>query len=138
MKSRDPPMPLGDAVEPVGQQLQIAGHGRAEDEQFRLVGHLAEVGPLVGEATIDLRQFGQTGRIDKQPVHAIEKVVAGGARQQPLVGQGLFGGEDFFRHDVEREPGRVGTRAQSLSARTPARRRPKAVRPLRRCWSVGR
>ena len=40
------PVPLGNAIEPVGEQLQLARHGRAEDQPLRLVRHLAEIEPL--------------------------------------------------------------------------------------------
>ena len=90
------PVPLGNAIEPVGEQLQIARHGRAEDQQLRLVRHLAEIEPLVDEAAVDLGQFGQPGRIDEQPVHGVQKIVARGAGQQPLLGQGLLGRRESF------------------------------------------
>ena len=102
------PVPLGNAIEPVGEQLQIARHGRAEDQQLRLVGHLAEIEPLVDEAAVDLGQLGQPGRIDEQPAHGVQKIVARGAGQQPLFGQGLLGAEDLFHHHVERKRCAVG------------------------------
>ena len=67
------PVPLGNAIEPVGQQLQLARHGRAEDQQLRLLRHLAEIEPLVDEAAIDVGQFGQPGRIDEQPATEFRK-----------------------------------------------------------------
>ena len=109
------PVPLGNAIEPVGEQLQVARHGRAEDQQLRLVGHLAEIEPLVDEAAVDIGQFGQPGRIDEQPVDGVQEIVARRAGQQPLFGQGLLGAEDLFHHHVERK--RARGRCRSLPSR---------------------
>ena len=66
-------VPLGNAIEPVGQQLQVARHGGVQDQQLRLMGHLAEIEVFVDEAAVDRRQFAQPGRIDEQPIHRAEK-----------------------------------------------------------------
>ncbi len=61
-------VPLGNAVEPMGQELQIARHRRVEDQQLRLPGDLAEVEPLVDETAVEVGQFAQPGGIDEQSV----------------------------------------------------------------------
>ena len=75
---------LGDPVERVGEQVDLAGESALHHRALALVGDLVEVGRPAGEPGVDAVEGASARRIHEQPVQQIEEFITGGAVQRPL------------------------------------------------------
>ena len=80
-------MLLRDAVEPMAEHAQLGRHGRLHDQPLRLVDDLGEGRPLADEARVDPFHSAGLLAIDEDAVQAVEKFVARGAEDRPVIGQ---------------------------------------------------
>ena len=103
------PVALADAVEHVGQDIQLAGHRGVHDQPLGVVEEIVEGAGLAGRPAVDLAHAPGVGVGDEHPVYLIEEVVAGGAVDRPVRGQPFAARQDLFGDDVERSrPGSAG------------------------------
>ncbi len=106
------PVPLREAVQPVGQHVQLAGHADAQDELLAAIGDLAEGHAQAGEALVHLVHRALVALIDEQAVQHHEEVVAARALHRPLRQRSRR------RRESSRPRRRADGRACSTSGRT--------------------
>src|SRR5690606_14612135 len=74
-----PGVPLADAVEHVGQHLELGGELMVDGLALGLEEALVEVEALARLASVERPERGLCVRVDEQPGDLAEKVVTGGA-----------------------------------------------------------
>src|SRR5258705_440175 len=97
--------PLADLKEERGQPVQVAAHRLAHHLVLLGARHLGPVGRFTGELGVELGQRLLALRVDEEPGHAVQEVVAGGAVDRPGVAQRLARLEDLLDGDPRLRPG---------------------------------
>ena len=93
------PVPLGKSIQLVTEHIEFAGHGGPHDQFLGLVHQVTIGSPLSGKARIQRLHRLFLVRPDKQSIHQIEKVIAGGTGDGPAAGKLFAFTQDLLDQD---------------------------------------
>ena len=85
-----------EAVEHVGEDVNLAGQGKLHGKLLLLIDEVGEARVVADETLIGLRKWFLGGAIHEQADDLISEVIAGGAMDGPVRAKFLAGHEDFF------------------------------------------